>query len=121
MNELKPCPDKPNCVCSKATDARHAIEPLRLAAPAHEAWRALLDVLASWPRIRLVEQNDNYLHAEARSLIFRFVDDLECLMDAGAGVIHVRSASRTGHGDMGVNRKRVEALRGALVARGVVG
>jgi uncharacterized protein (DUF1499 family) len=67
-----------------------------------------------------VSDGHGYLHAEATSLIFRFVDDLECVLDRAANVIHVRSASRVGHGDMGVNRKRVERLR-QLFAREFAG
>lgn len=113
MRKLPPCPDKPNCVCSQAPrdDAQHAIQPLRFDGDPAAAWEALRRALAAMPRITVVEDSGEYLRAEARSLVFRFVDDLECVLDAQASVIHVRSASRVGHGDLGVNRKRVERLR----------
>jgi uncharacterized protein (DUF1499 family) len=60
-----------------------------------------------------VEQG-NYLHVEMRSLMFRFVDDVEFSLAASAGLIHVRSASRVGYSDFGVNRKRVERIRAAF-------
>lgn len=68
------------------------------------------------PRTRIRRDEAAYLHAEFRSLIFRFVDDVEFLLDADAGVIHVRSASRLGYSDLGVNRRRVEAIRQAFSA-----
>ncbi len=110
---LPACPDKPNCVSSQApaSDKQHAIAPLAFSGDADRAWEALERAILSLPRTRLVSDGHGYLHAEATSLIFRFVDDVECILDRAASVIHVRSASRVGHGDMGVNRKRVERLR----------
>ena len=115
---LPPCPAKPNCVSSQApaADAGHYIEPLRFNGDPATAWARLRQALAAMPRTRIVEDSGQYLRAEATSRLFRFVDDLECLMDRDAGLIHVRSASRVGHGDMGVNRKRVEQLRALLGA-----
>ena len=75
---------------------------------------ALRGVVESLPRTRVVSVTDSYLHAEFRSRIFGFVDDVEFLVDAGAGAVHVRSASRTGYSDLGVNRKRVEEIRAAF-------
>ena len=64
----------------------------------------------------IITASETYLHAEFRSLIFRFVDDLELLVDPVAGVIDVRSASRLGRSDFGVNRRRVEELRRRFLA-----
>jgi uncharacterized protein (DUF1499 family) len=116
---LPPCPDKPNCVSSQApaADTQHAIGPLRFNGDANAAWERLRRALAAMPRTRIVEDTGDYLHAEATSLIFRFVDDLECSLDRSNGVIHIRSASRVGHGDLGVNRKRVENLRILMAGR----
>ena len=110
---LPACPDKPNCVSSQApsSDQQHAIAPIAFSGDPDRAWTALQRAIAAMPRTRVVSDGHGYLHAEATSLIFRFVDDLECVIDRAASVIHVRSASRVGHGDMGVNRKRVERLR----------
>ncbi len=110
---LAPCPDSPNCVSSfaPADDPRHAIAPI----PADDdAWQRLPAVLTDMPRIRVTRQEENYLAAEATSLIWRFVDDLEFLYDREHARIHVRSASRVGHSDFGVNRKRVERVRKLL-------
>lgn len=108
---LAACPQTPNCVSSLATDARHRIEPLRYADQPAVAWRRLQDVLEGMPRTRFVERSPERLHVEFRSRVFRFVDDVVCVQDAAAGVIHIRSASRLGYSDFGVNRRRVEAIR----------
>jgi uncharacterized protein (DUF1499 family) len=113
---LPPCPDKPNCVSSLAPDDDHRVEPYRLAAGAD--WAAVRAAVAAMPRTRIVEERPGYLRAESTSLIFRFVDDLELLRSGSGDRVDVRSASRVGHGDMGVNRARVEALREALAAAG---
>lgn len=107
-----PCPEAPNCVSSFATDDLHAIDPLPL--PAGDAMQALRSVVDSFPRTRIVVEDGDYLHATFTSLVFRFVDDVEFRIDREAGVIHVRSASRLGYGDMGVNRRRVESIRERL-------
>lgn len=117
---LAPCPTSPNCVSSDARDDAHRVEPLWLAAPADAAWRDAEQAVAELPRTRIVERSQGYLHAECRSALFGFVDDLELQLRASDGLIAVRSASRVGHGDMGVNRRRVEALRAELAGRGAV-
>jgi uncharacterized protein (DUF1499 family) len=108
---LTPCPETPNCACSQAGDDAHRIEPLRFAGDPAAAMARLRAVLDAWPRTRLVTATDEYLHAECASFVFRFVDDVEFLLDRGAGVIHCRSASRVGRSDLGVNRRRLEAIR----------
>jgi uncharacterized protein (DUF1499 family) len=113
---LAPCPNSPNCVSSQASDEAHAIEPLHFRGDPDEAWERLQDVLAGQPRTKIISVTEEYLHAECTSRLFRFVDDLECVLDRNAQLIHVRSASRVGHSDLGVNRQRVEALRKAFTA-----
>jgi uncharacterized protein (DUF1499 family) len=113
---LRPCPDTPNCVCSMDHDAAHDIEPLIFIGDPDDAMSRLKAVLADQKRTRLVAQEADYLHAECSSLVFRFVDDLEFSMDRPEKKIHVRSASRTGKYDFGVNRRRVEAIRRAFAA-----
>ncbi len=107
---LAACPDRPNCVSSFAEDAEHRVEPLALAGEPAAALARLKRILEAMPRTAVVEEGDNYLHAEATSLLFRYVDDLEVLIDPGAGKIHLRSASRAGYSDLGVNRKRFLAV-----------
>lgn len=110
-NRLPPCPDNPNCVSSLAADSTHQVDPIPFTGSPTEAWKKLGKVLATESRTRIVDRQEMYLHAEASSLIFRFVDDVEFLLDSEAGVIHVRSAARSGYSDIGVNRRRVERIR----------
>ena len=112
---LLPCPDSPNCVCSQDPDADHQIAPLAFTGPGPAALARLKAVVLAQPRAKLTGERDGYLRAEFTSRIFRFVDDVEFLLDEPAKVIHVRSASRVGPSDLGVNRKRVEQLREAFV------
>ena len=112
--ELSPCPNRPNCVSSLSADSDHRIEPLAFSISVDEALARLKQVLLNEPRTRIVKEEGGYLHAEARSFLFRFVDDVEFLLDADKQVIHVRSASRLGYSDLGVNRRRVERIRRAF-------
>ena len=91
---LAACPASPNCVVSQASDEAHAIAPIRFEGSPEDAWRRLREVLARWPRTHVVSENETYLHAECTSFLFRFVDDVEFLLDRDAHVIHIRSASR---------------------------
>ena len=111
---LAACPGSPNCVCSGDEDAAHAIEPLAFTDSPDDAWLRLERVVAAYPRTHVVTDRDGYLHAECSSFLFRFVDDLEFLLDREGKTIRVRSASRAGRGDLGVNRARVEAIRAAF-------
>ncbi len=112
--QLPPCPSSPNCVSSQATDADHAIAPFKIVGNVEEAWTALKKALISQSRTVITDETGNALHAQATSLVFRFVDDIDAILDTDARLIHIRSASRTGYGDFGVNRKRVEMLRSQL-------
>jgi uncharacterized protein (DUF1499 family) len=116
--KLAACPASPNCVCSFDQDPGHAIAPLRFEDSPEAAWARLRAVLSQMPRTRIVTEEDGYLHVECTSLIFRFVDDLEFLLDADAKQMHVRSASRAGRSDLGVNRSRVETVRKAFSSGG---
>lgn len=111
---LRPCPDSPNCVCSENHPDRqgqHAIAPLPLAGvPADRVWPLLREVIRQAGG-QIVSDHDGYLHAIFTSRLFRFVDDVEAHLDMESGVIQLRSASRVGRSDLGVNRKRVEAIR----------
>ena len=109
--KLAPCPSTPNCVSSQSVDKEHAIEPLAYTGDAKEAMSRLAKIVREMPRTQIIGEKDDYLYAEFTSLIFRFVDDVEFFPDDSAKRIHVRSASRLGKSDLGVNRKRVEAIR----------
>ena len=111
------CPTSPNCVSSQAEDSQHHIDPLRLSTTSAAAIDRLEEVLSQMPRTAVVTKTDQYLHAEVTSRFYRFVDDVEFLVDTQAGVIHCRSASRVGYSDFGVNRARIEQIRAALTAQ----
>ena len=108
---LKPCPPKPNCVCSRHdASPRHRVEPFAVSGDPAQAISRLKSLLEGLPRTRIVTATDDYLHAVCRTRL-GFPDDVECLLSPEEGVIHVRSASRLGYSDWGVNRRRVEGLR----------
>jgi uncharacterized protein (DUF1499 family) len=108
---LAPVPPTPNAVSSQGQDEAHRVDPLRYAGDGAAAFARLRDLVAGWPGVTVVAETPDYLHAEFRTKWLRFVDDLELLLDPAAGVVHVRSASRLGHSDLGANRRRVEAIR----------
>ena len=111
---LAPCPTSPNCVSTQNADSQHTIEAIAFEGPPEDAMRKLKAVLAVMPRMEIVSESESYLHAEATSLIFRFRDDVEFVIDRQANLIHFRSASRVGKSDLGANRKRMEEIRKAF-------
>jgi uncharacterized protein (DUF1499 family) len=74
----------------------------------------LKTVIQNLERTKIITETENYLYAEFTSALMGFVDDVEFLLDDSANVIHVRSASRLGQSDLGVNRKRIETIRAKL-------
>jgi uncharacterized protein (DUF1499 family) len=115
--KLKPCPNKPNCVCSQAIgDAGHFVEPLRFEGEAARAWQALHSAIAGMERVQIVNDEAQYLYAEFTTRLMGYVDDAEFFLDAPNRLIHVRSASRLGHSDFNVNRQRIEAVRSRFAA-----
>jgi uncharacterized protein (DUF1499 family) len=108
--QLASCPDSPNCVSSEVTSGAASIAPLPFSCTPEEAWLCLRSSIEAIGG-SIEKDENNYLWATFRTKILRFVDDLEVRMDAPNHLIHVRSASRVGYSDFGVNRKRVEALR----------
>jgi len=117
-SKLAPCPASPNCVSSQAGDRDHSVQPIACTTDTPAAMADLKRIILSMKRSRIVTETGNYIHAEFTSAVWRFVDDVEFYADESAGVIHVRSASRLGTSDFGVNRKRVEAIRTAWKAPG---
>lgn len=112
--KFSPCPNKPNCVSSQSTDTAHYVAPLQYADSLSDARQKLIELLKNTKRVSLVKAEADYIHAEFRSRVFQFVDDVEFYFSPEESVIHVKSASRTGYYDFGVNRRRVERLRTAL-------
>jgi len=106
---LAPCKRTPNCVSSQAdpADRDHHIAPIAFRGSMQELRRAV----ESMERASVISAERNYLYAEFRTKLMRYVDDVELYYDEEQGLVHVRSASRLGRRDFGVNRNRVEALR----------
>jgi uncharacterized protein (DUF1499 family) len=109
--KLAPCKRSPNCVSSQASpsDAQHYIAPI------HGTMEAVRAAVQAMPRTTVVSEKSNYLHAEFRTKLMRYVDDVELFFDGQ--VVQVRSCSRLGRRDFGVNRKRIEAIRALVEAR----
>lgn len=120
--KLPLCGNTPNCVSSQAkiADKRHYIAPFEIKTDPEKAWAELRIAIIKHSRMVITHETKDRLHAEATSLMFRFVDDIDALLDADAQLIHVRSASRVGHSDFGVNRRRIEALRAQLQKANVI-
>ena len=115
--KLSPAPRIPNGVSSQAdpaTDATHYVAPLPCNGDPARTWKRLVDLVGALPGVSIVTKGNTYLHAECESRLLGFVDDLECVLDRRRDVIHVRSASRLGRRDFGVNLARVEKLRAQL-------
>ena len=113
-DKLRPCPGTPNCVSSMATDKEHFIEPILIPASPDETRDIILKALDEFSRVKVTEAQVNYIHAEFTSLIFRFVDDVEFYFpksESDVVRVDIRSSSRVGRSDLGVNRKRMEAIR----------
>ncbi len=115
---LKPPANSPNSVSSQADlypdhpqRAYSQIAPFKFAGDGKAAMQRLAQLLRTSERTALVKQEPGYLYAQSRTALLKFTDDVEFYLDEGAGVIHVRSSSRLGRKDFGVNRDRIEALR----------
>ena len=109
--QLERCSGSPNCVCSEFPDDPLFIGPFVCCGEVDVEWARLVEVVSVFPLTRVIEQTENRIQAECRTLICRFVDDVEFRLDRSAGQIHVRSSSRIGRWDLGTNRRRVESLR----------
>ncbi|MEH2324864.1 MAG: DUF1499 domain-containing protein [Nostoc sp.] len=112
--KLAPCPNSPNCVSSQSADASHKIAPLIFTSTTEEAISNLKQIIESLPRTKIITESQDYLYAEFKSALLGFVDDVEFYLDRNANVIQVRSASRLGQSDLGVNGQRIETIRAKL-------
>jgi uncharacterized protein (DUF1499 family) len=121
---LKPPSTTRNSVSSQAAlHPDHAqlqyasIEPLPLKnGNVANSMQTLVSVLKSMPNIMIVDAKPDYIYAHSRSRVLKFVDDVEFWVNPTKGVIDVRSASRLGREDFGVNRQRIEAIRAQYLA-----
>lgn len=111
---LAPCRRSPNCVSSRGTDPRHVIPPLQDLGGRDRTLERIRDVISALPGAKIIVEEPGYLHATFTTRAWRFVDDFEVLWSEEERCLHVRSASRVGRRDYGVNRRRVELIRALL-------
>jgi uncharacterized protein (DUF1499 family) len=110
---LAACPNNRNCVSTSETGEQWAIDPISYSGDTAVARQRILTILADAPHVTILKADANYIHAEFRTFLWGFVDDVEFQFDEAAGLIHFRSAGRLGYGDIGANRARMEAIRAA--------
>ena len=113
---LKACPNSPNCVCSYDTDAEHGIAPIPFTGSPQEAIATIQKIIETDSLATIVDSNDSYIYAEFSTKLMGYVDDVEFYGDPDNSVIQVRSASRLGQSDLGLNRKRIEEIRQKFTA-----
>ncbi len=108
---LSPCPQSPNCVSTQATNEEHEIAPINFDGEAATAHGKILAILQADPQFTIITDSSTYIHAEARTAVWQFIDDVEFYIDPASHLIHFRSAARLGYGDGGINRQRMEQIR----------
>ena len=110
-NQLRsPCPRTPNCVSSQEKNSQHRIQPIIFEGSLEHSKERLYLVINAMRGTRIITQEDVYWHVEFTTQLLRFIDDVELYFDESQSLIHVRSASRQGYWDLGVNRRRVETI-----------
>jgi uncharacterized protein (DUF1499 family) len=116
--KLAACLTTPNCVSSQApaSDTQHAIAPLAMSGDAPTTMATLKRVIQAMHRTNIIKETNNYLYVEFASKLMKFVDDVEFYLDNDTKMIQVRSASRLGESDLGVNRQRIEEIRAKLAS-----
>jgi uncharacterized protein (DUF1499 family) len=108
---LSPCPQKPNCVSSVNTKKSRYVAPLQYSGGAKTARARLLKILGSLKGAQVMTSDENYIHAEFVSPVFKFVDDVEFVVEENTQTIQLKSASRVGSYDFGANRRRITKIR----------
>ena len=109
---LQPCPNRQNC--HNSDDPQEKFQIPAIADPEGKKWSRLVEVMAQLPRTELIVDEGNYRHFTQTSARMRFVDDIEFHFRPQQGEIAVRSASRLGYRDFGVNMQRIEHVRALL-------
>lgn len=109
--QLRPCPDKPNCVNSMSDNKTHMIEAFPFRKGIENSKDLIKKSISTIENAKLIREEDNYLYYEFTTPIMRFVDDVEFYFNMESNKIEFRSASRIGHSDLGLNRKRMENIR----------
>ncbi|MFZ9792920.1 MAG: DUF1499 domain-containing protein [Gemmataceae bacterium] len=115
-NSLQNCGSKPNCVCSLQNDSAHGIAPFQIRENVNSSMEKLSKIIRSMSGARIISNRKDYLYAEFKTAFFGFIDDVEFHVNESANQIEVRSASRLGYSDLGLNRSRVESIRERYLA-----
>lgn len=115
--KLAPCPDTPNCVSSQSIEEAHTVPPFIYTSTAKDAIADLKRIINNMKDASIVEESPTYIRSEFTSKLFGFIDDVEFFIDDAKKILHIRSSSRIGYTDFGVNRRRVENIRKAWVNR----
>ena len=108
--KLAPCPDSPNCVSTQSARKRHAMAPLPYLQTREASRERILSILKGMKRVEVATSTETHIHAEFRTALWGFVDDVAFFLDDTARVVHFRSASRIGYYDFGVNRRRMKEI-----------
>ena len=108
---LSPWTGTPNCGSRQEKNSQHRIQPITFEGSLELAKERLHRVINSMRGTRIITQDVLYWHVEFTTQLLRFIDDVEFYFDESQSLIHVRSASRQGYWDLGVNRRRVETIR----------
>lgn len=109
--KLKGLPSTPNAVSTQTDDMERRIEPLDFAESLEETREALMKSVESYGNYRLVSQDENYIHVEFKTETMGYKDDVEFYLDRREKIVHVRSSSRIGYSDGGLNKRRYQAIR----------
>lgn len=119
--QFRPCPDKPNCVNSEATDD-HQIAPFSIISSTEQTWTALQEAIEAYDEesATIILSTAEHIYAEFETPLMGYVDDVEFHLQAQKKLIQIRSASRVGHGDMGANKARIDNLRASLREKNLI-
>ncbi len=114
-DKFSPCPSSPNCVSSMSEEPSHFIQPIRYSNRSTSTAKSLLiELLNREKHCKIIEEKERYIHAEFRSNIFHFIDDVEFYFPLNENLIHIKSASRSGYYDFGKNRARIKQITNAF-------
>tara|TARA_R110001606_G_scaffold39504_1_gene108879 strand:+ start:757 stop:1212 length:456 start_codon:yes stop_codon:yes gene_type:complete len=115
--ELLSCPPSPNCVSTQASteDVDHYIEPIVYTGDRMKTQLLIESFILNKGNAHLVSSTLGYVHFEVKSPLIGYIDDVEFYLPAADSVVHIRSASRIGYSDFGVNRERVRQIQSLLV------
>ncbi len=109
--QLAACSKTPNCVSTTHQDLNRLMLPVKYEGLSlEEAKDVLFEVLKTLPKIKIEKDEGTYVHAEAQTMVFEYVQDVEFLFDEEAKTLHFRSASRVGFTDFGSNKRRMQSI-----------